>query len=103
MNKEAIFKTADEIVFIERISKFAAVTRQYLKQHYKEINESFLKYINSKTFPKGNTKVPYKELDIKFKEKVWAQFLSELEKKLNPVENQVEDVIDLMKTPTQII
>ena len=103
MNKEAILKTADEVMFLERIEKFASVTRQYLKQHYKEINRDFLVYIKSRTFPKGKTKVPYDQLDVKFKEKVWEQFLAELEKKFVSVEQQVEDVIRSMKAPAQLV
>lgn len=103
MNKEAILKVAEEVLYLQRIEKFSAVSRQYLKDHYQEINKNFLKYINEKTFPKGNTKVNYRDLDPKFKEKVWNQFLEDLEKKLTPIEQQVETVIDLMKPKVEII
>ena len=103
MNKEAILKVAEEVLYLQRIEKFSAVSRQYLKDHYQEINKAYIKYINEKTFPKGNTKVPYNDLDTKYKELVWNQFLTELEKKLSPVEQQVETVIDLMKPKVEII
>lgn len=99
MNKEAILKTAEEILCLEFIEKFASVSKQYLKQHYKEINKAFIDYINSRTFPQGKSKVPYKNLDIKFKEKVWEQFLVELEKNMQPLESQVQDTINKMKMP----
>lgn len=97
MNKEALLKITEDII------KEAAVTREYLKEHSKEINEAFQKYIKSKQFPKGRTKVPYEELDQKFKERVWVDFLAKLEHSMNPIEKQVEDVIRLMKTPTQLV
>lgn len=96
MNKEAIVKIADFILFDEFI-KNAAVTRQWLKQHYKEVNQKFLEFIKTRTFTQGKQKVPYGQLDDKSKEKVWDLFLRELEKMFVPEEQQIQKAIDLVK------
>lgn len=93
MNKEAVLKIADFILFDEFI-KEAAVTRQWLKQHYKEINEKFLDFIKTRTFTMGRQKVPYAKLDSKSKEKVWDLFLQQLEKMFVPEEQQLQKAIE---------
>jgi nitrogen regulatory protein PII len=95
MKVQAILKEADEILFFDFIEKNASVSPQWLKQHRREINELFMKYIREKTFPDvtGRGKVPYGQLSPKYKEKVWEQFMRELETKVNSIEEQVEEVI----------
>ncbi|MDD5649623.1 MAG: hypothetical protein PHF86_04285 [Candidatus Nanoarchaeia archaeon] len=93
MNKEAIVQIADNILFDEFV-KEAAVTRQWLKQHYKEINQKFLDFIKSRTFTQGRQKVPYAQLEPKLKEKVWDLFLKELEKMFLSEEEQIQKAIE---------
>lgn len=100
MNVQAVLKYAEEILFFDFLEKKAGISPGYLKQHAKEINQLFNKYITQKTFPDINNpgkKIPYQQLDLKYKEKVWTQFLGELEKKLNPLDEQIEQLIKEFK------
>ena len=86
-----ILKFAEEI--------FSSVSVQYLKDHnyLLEINKAFHKFINEKTFSKGDSKVSYNDLDSKSKKIIWEKFISELENKFSPIELQVKDIIDSIK------
>jgi len=97
MKKEIVSKIVDEVLFMDFIEKNADVSKRYLREHYDEINKIFNDYINTKKFPQGRTKVPYRQLDEKYKEKVWNQFFEMMEKKINPIEEQVKEVVDSMK------
>lgn len=103
MKKEIVSSVVDEVLFMDFIQKKADVSKRYLREHYDEINKAFNEYINTKKFPKGQTKVPYRELDQKYKERVWNQFLEMIEKKISPIEEQVKEVIDLMKPPVKLV
>jgi hypothetical protein len=98
MNKEVIAQVADLILFDEFV-KEAAVTRQWLKQHYKEVNQKFLEFIKSRTFTQGRQKVTYDKLDTNSKQKVWDLFLKELEKMFITEEEQIQKAIENLKIP----
>jgi hypothetical protein len=104
MNVQAVLKEAEEILFFEFLEKNAAVSPQWLKRHRKEVNDLFLKYIREKTFPDVTTKgkkVLYKDLDDKYKEKVWYQFMDTLKKEIDPIEEQIEEIIRNFKPVSQ--
>jgi hypothetical protein len=95
MNKEALLKVAEEILFFDYLEKQAAGID--LKKNYKEINKAFTNYITSRMFQKGNKKVPYTELDAKEKERVWAQFWDSVADQYKSLEREVEDTIEKFK------
>jgi len=99
MNKQAVLNVAEEILLFDYIEKSSRIPPDYLRKNYKEINELFNKFIREQSFmdPKMRRKVPYLQLDPKFKVKVWDLFLKELDKKFKPQESIEELVNDTIK------
>jgi len=98
MNKEAVKKQADEILFFEYIQKQAGLID--ISKNKKEIGKLFTNYILNKTFTdvKTKSKVPYYSLDPKSKEKVWNEFWNTIANDQKLIEKEVNEVIKGLTT-----
>jgi hypothetical protein len=89
-----IEKIADDILMFEFFSKQSAK----LGLDYKDFNKAFTNYISNTTFPLGSNKVPYSDLPLNLKERVWSDFWKSIATDKS-IEKLVEETMQKMKQP----